>query len=315
MTIVQAVLLGLVQGAAEFLPISSSAHLILAPWLFHFPDPGLSFDVALHFGTLIAVVLYFWKDWIEIFKLTLKNNIQYPISNIQQKSKIQNPKSKVTDYQLPTTSYSKNILWLLVVATIPGAIFGYLFESEAETVFRSPLLIAFTLSLVGLILFLVDKYHKHKKNLHQMTWLDSLWVGLSQAIAVIPWGFAFRCDNHHGTISRAQPRVSCALFFSSFRADYFWGSTGQAAASIQGGVGCLSYRRHAGCHRKRIFCHKVSSKIHRACKLRDFLLVSACTRDNNFGGFYFEIVGLISAYINIIFAILDSTWLDFLNRL
>ncbi len=66
MTIFHSIIIGLVQGLGEFLPISSSAHLIIAPWLFHFPDPGLSFDVALHAGTLIAVVWYFWRDWIDI---------------------------------------------------------------------------------------------------------------------------------------------------------------------------------------------------------------------------------------------------------
>jgi undecaprenyl-diphosphatase len=175
MTIIQAIFLGLIQGAAEFLPISSSAHLILAPWLFHFPDPGLAFDVALHVGTLLAVVLYFWQDWIEIFKRT-----------VSSKARLFSSRSSALGISQSQAFYNKNILWLLAIATIPGAIFGYFFESEAETVFRSPLLIAFTLSFVGLILFLVDKYHKHKKNLREITWLDSLWIGISQAAAVIP---------------------------------------------------------------------------------------------------------------------------------
>jgi undecaprenyl-diphosphatase len=73
MTVFHSILLGLVQGASEFLPISSSAHLILAPWLFGFSDPGLAFDVALHAGTLVAVVFYFWRDWMKIFELAFKN--------------------------------------------------------------------------------------------------------------------------------------------------------------------------------------------------------------------------------------------------
>lgn len=166
MNIFHSIILGLVQGAGEFLPISSSAHLILVPWLFHFPDPGLSFDVALHAGTLIAVALFFWRDWIEIFQLALKNKAQ------SSKPKAQN--------------YGNNILYLLMIATIPGAIFGYLLESRAETVFRSPLLIAFTLSVVGIILYLVDHFHVHRKSLEKMSWHDSLWIGLSQAVAIIP---------------------------------------------------------------------------------------------------------------------------------
>ncbi|MDD5489920.1 MAG: undecaprenyl-diphosphatase UppP [Candidatus Moranbacteria bacterium] len=165
MNIFHSVILGLVQGAGEFLPISSSAHLILAPWLFHFLDPGLSFDVALHFGTLIAVVLYFYRDWLYIFKITLL------------KSQIPNLKSQI---------YGKNILYFLILATIPGVLAGYFLESEAETIFRSPILIAITLSVVGLVLYLVDKYHAHRKKMDQITWIDSLWIGLSQAVAIVP---------------------------------------------------------------------------------------------------------------------------------
>lgn len=166
MNIFHSIFLGLVQGAGEFLPISSSAHLILVPWLFNFPDPGLSFDVALHAGTLIAVALFFWRDWIEIFQIAFnKKNTQYSIHN---------------------TLYNNKTLWFLMIATIPGAIFGYLLESKAETVLRSPLLIAFTLSVVGIILYLVDHFHVHRKSLEKMSWLDSLWIGLSQAVAIIP---------------------------------------------------------------------------------------------------------------------------------
>ncbi|HLM83817.1 MAG TPA: undecaprenyl-diphosphatase UppP [Candidatus Bathyarchaeia archaeon] len=171
--------MGIVQGLGEFLPISSSAHLILAPWLFHFPDPGLSFDVALHFGTLIAVVLFFWKDWIDIVVVGLTGRRGTALSGM---------------------NYGKNLLWLLIIATIPGAAFGYLFESEAETIFRSPLLIAATLVILGLVLYLVDRYHIHRKQLDQMTWLDSLWIGLSQAIAVVPG------------ISRSGATITTGLF-------------------------------------------------------------------------------------------------------
>src|SRR4030042_6289743 len=166
MTVIQSIFLGLVQGASEFLPISSSAHLFLAPWLFGFSDPGLSFNVALHFGTLVAVVLYFWRDWIMIFKLSFKNQVK------SSKLKVQ--------------SYGRNILYFLILATIPGILAGYFLESYAKTAFRSPLLIAITLSFVGLILYLVDKYHQHRKKISEVTWIDSLIIGLSQAVAIIP---------------------------------------------------------------------------------------------------------------------------------
>ena len=172
MSIFKAIVLGILQGLGEFLPISSTAHLILAPWFFGWSDPGLSFDVALHVGTLIAVLVYFYKDWLSII-----SNFQFPISN-----KILNPKSKFSE----EIKYPKSMLLLIIIASIPGAIFGMLFDSKAEAAFRNPLLIAFTLGVVGLILFLVDKYAAHRKELGKMTKLDAFWIGLSQAVAIIP---------------------------------------------------------------------------------------------------------------------------------
>ena len=166
MTTFQAIFLGILQGLGEFLPISSTAHLILAPWFFGWSDPGLSFDVALHVGTLVAVVAFFWQDWLDIFKSA---------SNTLLKT---NYKTK--------NNYASNLLWLLVIASVPGAVFGLLFDSKAEEAFRSPLLIAFTLSVVGLILYLVDKYAVHKKGIAEITIKDAILIGLSQAVAIIP---------------------------------------------------------------------------------------------------------------------------------
>src|SRR5512137_2487424 len=110
MHLFEAIVLGTIQGLGEFLPISSSAHLILAPWFFGWTDPGLTFDVALHFGTLIAVLLYFGKDWIAIVMTALQR----------------------TDRGLFGTHYPKDFLWLLAFATIPGALVGYFLEYQAE---------------------------------------------------------------------------------------------------------------------------------------------------------------------------------------
>ena len=166
MELFQAFILGLVQGLGEFLPISSSAHLVITPWLFNWQDPGLGFDVALHWGTLVAVVTYFRSDiwnlikgfWHSLWPSTrdIKNNIWQKLS------------------------------WLLVIASVPGAIIGKLFEDQAATIFRSPLLIALTLSGFGIILLFVDSKAKQVKDLNHISKLDSLWVGLSQALAIIP---------------------------------------------------------------------------------------------------------------------------------
>ena len=167
MDILQSIILGIVQGLGEFLPISSTAHLVLVPYFFNWSDPGLAFDVALHVGTLVAVVAFFWKDWIDIFKSASNDALH-------------------TKYQILNTKYPAKLLWLLVVASVPGAIFGFLFDDYAEHIFRNPLLIAFTLAIVGLILYLVDRYATHKKDIEHISTKDAVLIGISQAVAIIP---------------------------------------------------------------------------------------------------------------------------------
>jgi len=158
LTILQAVILGLAQGLGEFLPISSSAHLVLIPWFFGWTDPGLTFDVALHLGTLVAVVIYFWKDW---WRLIIKG-----FSDVR--------------------SVEGRLFWYLVAASIPGAIGGYLLEKKAETVFRSPTLIAIMLILMGVFLYWVDRRSTKKIEMNRITFGTSLLIGISQVLAIVP---------------------------------------------------------------------------------------------------------------------------------
>ncbi len=158
MTTLQAVIMGLVQGLGEFLPISSSAHLVLVPWFFKWEDPGLTFDIALHFGTLVAVALYFWQDWLRLFS------------------------KGFTDVK----SADGRLFWYLVLATIPGAAIGFVLEEHAETVFRNPILIAFMLVLLGVILYWADQRGKKKTDVSHLTLPTSFFIGLSQALAIIP---------------------------------------------------------------------------------------------------------------------------------
>jgi undecaprenyl-diphosphatase len=158
MTLLQAVAMGTVQGLAEFLPISSSAHLVLVPWFSGWPDPGLAFDVALHMGTLLAVVAYFWRDWLRLIALGLSR---------------------------PASGEGK-LFWLLVAATIPGGVFGYLLEKQAETTFRSPFLVALMLMAMGLALYLADTRFPRHKELSGTGWTDALWIGAAQALAIVP---------------------------------------------------------------------------------------------------------------------------------
>jgi len=178
MSIFQSIILGVLQGLGEFLPISSTAHLILAPWFFGWSDPGLSFDVALHLGTLIAVVAFFWKDWLIIFQLAFRQLLDFFLEIFYP--------SRSNQRKIIESQYPSQLLWLLALASVPGAIFGILLNDKAEEAFRSPILIAFTLSVVGVIIFLADKYVLNRKELKAVTFWDALWIGLSQAVAIIP---------------------------------------------------------------------------------------------------------------------------------
>lgn len=163
MTPLQAIALGVIQGLSEFLPISSSAHLILAPWLFGWEDPGLAFDVALHFGTLLAVLWYFRMEWLALIRAAF---------GIITTGRIETPEKRRVVY--------------LIIATIPGAIGGYLLQSRAESAFRSPQIIAIALIALGTVLWIVDKLVDQRRILGEMRWVDAALIGLSQVIALIP---------------------------------------------------------------------------------------------------------------------------------
>lgn len=184
MNILQAAILGLVQGLAEMLPISSSAHLVLLPWLFRFSDPGLAFDVALHVGTLVALLSYFWREWLDIGTSLLK---------LARERKV--------------TSQSQKLAVLLVIASVPGAIFGVLLGNYAESVFRSPLLVASALVVLGILLWYADHHDKGAKEFSQITRLDSLKIGLAQAMAIIPG------------VSRSGATMTAGLFLGIERSD------------------------------------------------------------------------------------------------
>ncbi len=162
MNIFQAIILGAVQGLTELLPISSSGHLALIPWIFKWPEIG-SFDVALHFGTLLAIVIYFFKDWINLIKGGYNQVVK---------------KKKSTEGKM---------FWYIVIATIPGGIIGYILDKlVGERLAQMPLLIAFALIIMGIILYIVDKKSKANTEYEQMTFKQTFLIGVSQALAFIP---------------------------------------------------------------------------------------------------------------------------------
>lgn len=178
MSLAQAVILAVVQGLTEFLPISSSAHLALAPWLMGWKDQGLVFDIALHFGTLAAVLVYFFRDWLQIIAQGFGLRVG-------------------TSEELRS---NPRLLWMLAAGTVPVALTGLLLEGYVETVFRHPVPIGVMLIGIGILMGVADRFGKRRKRLGEVSFTDCMFVGAAQALAVIP-----------GT-SRSGITITAALF-------------------------------------------------------------------------------------------------------
>jgi undecaprenyl-diphosphatase len=163
MPLVQVVILGVIQGLTEFLPVSSTAHLALAEWLFKWPV-GLEFDIALHAGTLLAVLLYFFRDWLQVIGQGLGLSFGGD----------------------PELRRNRGLLWLLAVATIPAAAAGYLFKQQAETSWRSPYVIASTMIGLGLVMWWAEIAGRKQKDIGHISPADALVIGVAQALAVVP---------------------------------------------------------------------------------------------------------------------------------
>src|SRR3954452_14882940 len=165
MPIYQAVILAIVQGLTEFLPVSSSAHLALAPWLLGWPDQGLAFDVALHFGTLLAILIYFMRDWLQI--LAQAFGINYTPD--------------------PDLRLNRSLLWLLVIGTIPVGIAGLALEHTIENTIRNnQVVIGGMLVGVGLLMLYAERVSRLNRGMRTVTLVDALVIGGAQALAVVP---------------------------------------------------------------------------------------------------------------------------------
>lgn len=176
----ESIILGIIQGVGEFLPISSSGHLIIVPYLFNLKPHSLSFDVALHLGTLCAVGIYFFSDWVNLIKegfLSLK-------------------------YRTLGGPLERRLFWFILIATIPGALAGKFLEDNAETVFRNPLLVALALGGFALILYLAQKINKGRKSLVDIKLRDAFLIGLAQSAAIFPG------------ISRSGATIASGLFLN-----------------------------------------------------------------------------------------------------
>lgn len=176
MNVLQAVILGIIQGLTEFIPISSSAHLIIVPWLFGWEDKlinSLTFDVALHLGTLVAVLAYFARDWVRLFKAGLASIAERRIGS--------DPDRKMA--------------WFLIIGTIPAVVVGLLAEKKIEQLFHQPdaphqgssmIAMAVIIAVLGALLFMAERLARHVRTMDQLSLRDILLIGLAQALAVFP---------------------------------------------------------------------------------------------------------------------------------
>lgn len=181
MSLFQVVVLAVVQSFTEFLPISSTAHLALVPRLLGWNDPALNsldFDIALHVGTMLAVVVYFFRDWLQLAAQGF--GIRYAPD--------------------PVLARNPRLFWLLVVGTLPVGVFGFLFKDQAETTWRSSYVIGAMLIGVGVIIWLAEHFASLRRDIGEVSLKDSILIGFAQAVSIIPG------------VSRSGATISTGLF-------------------------------------------------------------------------------------------------------
>lgn len=163
MNLIEAFVLGILQGAAEFLPISSSGHLVLVPWWLGWDSPPLVYDVAVHVGTTTAIIIYFWQDWLRLLQAGLTALRQRTIRETEAK-----------------------LLLFIIVGTLPAALAGMFLEDYFEETFSEPALVAAMLLVTAALLTISEQLTASQKDLDSMTWIDAILIGFAQAVAIVP---------------------------------------------------------------------------------------------------------------------------------
>ncbi len=172
MDIIQAIILGIVQGATEFIPVSSSAHLVLVPWALGWQNPGLLFDTLLHWGTLAAVVTYFWREWLAVIRAFFRSLFGHGPWSAASGGRLADPDSRLA--------------WGLILGTLPAVVLGFLFKDFIEELFAAPVAVGFFLLVTAGLLALAERIGRREKPLANLNLPDSLTVGIAQAIAMAP---------------------------------------------------------------------------------------------------------------------------------
>jgi len=175
MTILQSIILGIIQGITEFFPISSSGHLIAIRYLFNFglesEKAEMIFDIALHFGTFLAIFIFFFKDFWKM----LMEGFRF--------------KGEDGKYSFKNLKHEGKIMWYIVAACIPAGVMGILFEDVIEKYIRTPLVVAIAMGVMGIIMYVVDKFSKSESDMEKLTLKQAMGVGIGQMMAMIP-GFS-----------------------------------------------------------------------------------------------------------------------------
>jgi undecaprenyl-diphosphatase len=184
MDILQAIILGLLQGATEFIPVSSSGHLVLVPWLFGWDSPGLVFDTVVHWGTLVAVLAYFWRDWLALIRAWVQGLRQW-------------------DWRAPLA----RLAWMILLGSIPAAVIGFLLEDFFESLFGEPVWVSVFLLVTAGLLALSERLGERRKGVDDLRWCDALIIGFGQAAAIAPG------------ISRSGATIATGLFRGLRRPD------------------------------------------------------------------------------------------------
>ena len=189
MDLLQALILGIVQGATEYIPVSSSAHLVLVPWLLGWPDPSFEFEVLVQLGTLMGVFVFFWQDIIAIVRAVLAGLMQ----------------------RQPFATFEARLGWLVVVATIPAVVLGLLFKDYFEAAYSAPVFAGGLLIFTAALLVAAERFGSRERDLETMNWLDAVIVGFWQVAAMLP-GISRSGATISGAVLKGFNRTSAARF-------------------------------------------------------------------------------------------------------
>jgi undecaprenyl-diphosphatase len=197
MDIIQAIVLGIVQGATEFIPVSSSGHLVLVPWALGWPNPGLLFDTMLHWGTLAAVVTYFWREWLAVVRAFFRSLFARGPWSAAPGGRLADPDSRLA--------------WGIILGTIPAVVLGFLFKDFFESLFGTPLAVGVFLIVTAIILTVSEKVGRRVHSLAQLNLPDALLIGLAQAASIAP-GISRSGATMSAGLARGYQREDAARF-------------------------------------------------------------------------------------------------------